>query len=235
MRSDAGFVIAADSALADNDGNVVPIPGCKVFTTKNTIAWGYGGLMGGDGFDPTSVLRGAIDTSELDILKARIPSTIIPLLVKQARQIRVAAPTKFQFFLEGNDIFEVFVATQQRALMQGYRVTMDSGKNVSVVLTGTLDCQAGSPTCSAGRIMEIGIAAEIKKYATTHKGEACRSLSYSDCAEFLVGLEVAAYPNLVRPPVDVVEISAGGIVWKKRKPACDTVKSRTIQGHRTIH
>lgn len=223
IRTDTGFVVAADSGLSDNSGEPLPQPACKVFTAGDAVAWGYGGLMGGLGFDPTSELRRLINNSDLGVLGERVQEAISPELAEQAARLKVTAPARFEFLLKGNDIFQVFMASGQRALLQGYRVKMSANQTVTATMSGTIDCVAGRPTCRTGKIMRIGEDAEIVRFLTAHPVAVQQFSSYVDFAKFLVGLEIDASPKTVRLPIDVVEVTSKAIVWRQRKPECNSM------------
>jgi hypothetical protein len=218
VRTENGFAVAADSGLSNNSGEPISLPACKIFTAGNSVVFGFGGLMASSTFSPEAKLRGLIDGTDLDSIAKKVQDAIIPALTEEAKQLRRNAPEKFRFLLEGNDIFRLFVIVPQRALLQGYKVGIERGGGVVVALSGTIDCVAGTPTCRTGKVMRIGEEAEIVKYLSQHSPQAA---SYADLAQSLVSLEVAASPKTVRLPIDVLEITSSGIVWKQKKPECE--------------
>jgi hypothetical protein len=221
IRTDTGFVVAADSGLSDNHGKPLPQLACKVFTTDNTVVWGFGGLMGGWGFDPASDLRRLVGPN-LDIVSKRMQADIIPMLTEEAKRIRVTDPAKFEFLMSGNDIFQVFVAIGKRSILHGYKVTIGENGEISVASSGTIDCVGGTPSCPPGKIMRIGEDAEIVRFLAAHPVAMQQFSSYGDLAKFLVGLEVDSSPDTVRLPIDSVEVAGKGIIWGQRKPECST-------------
>jgi hypothetical protein len=66
--------------------------------------------------------------------------------------------------------------------------------------------------------MRIGEDAEIVRYMSLHSPQVG---SYTDLAQFLVKLEVAASPKTVRSPIDLLEVTTSGIVWRRKKPGCE--------------
>jgi hypothetical protein len=219
IHTEMGFVIAADSGLSDNSGQPLLLLACKVFSVKDSVAFGYGGLMSSEEFSPEALLRKGVD-ADLENSGRKVREALIPALTEAAKRIRASSPERFRFLLSGNNIFQLFLAVPNRVLLQGYSISLGRDGTVTVDLDGTIDCVTGTDNCRPGKIMRIGLDDVIVNYINRHSTDTKQFTSYADFAKFLVGLEITAHPKTTRPPIDVLEISAAGILWLQRKSGC---------------
>jgi hypothetical protein len=220
IRTGRGFVVAADSRVSDNSNRVLPGLACKVFEAKNGMVWGIAGFLGSDAIRPIDVIRPLIVGADVAVVSKRLEGVFVPLLTKEAVNLQVVSPGKFNYLVHGNDMFSVFVISKTRAILQGFSVKVTGESNVRVALSSSIECDISFPSCAEGKIMRLGQYAQIDQFVQTHREKMKQFASYADMARFLVQFEIDANPNQVGPPIDIVEIDGDGIHWKSRKPEC---------------
>jgi len=214
IRTEAGFVIAADSGSSDDNGKLLPVLTCKVFSVGRSIVFGIAGIERAPGFSPEIELRKHIMGNDLQVMADNIERDINPLLKQQAERLRRDVPHKFEELLT-NEMFQFFIATSTGYVSRGYRIALNPDHTIKM-LSGEKDCIGGS--CKAGRILRLGHTEEIDSFFAS--GQYVRFKSLGDEAKYLVHLEISAHPNDTSCPIDLLEITEAGIKWQERKPEC---------------
>jgi hypothetical protein len=148
------------------------------------------------GFDPESIVRKIITTSAPETISKDIEREITAALTVQADSLKTQSPDKFSLLLKGNEIFQSFVVTGTRALIQGYEVHMGV---VSVSLDETIECAAGTADCPTRRIVPLGNKGQIEAFKVMRPDLAKDwSPDYAGLSEFLIGLTVSFNPTDTR-------------------------------------
>lgn len=219
MRTANGFVVGADSRLTDANGEPLPATVCKIFESHDNVIWGFGGLHELGAFQPSELLPPLIGGIDVHESLAKIRNVLIPALADQAKQLKMVAPVKYTKLLAGDDIFDVFIVTVHEAIVEGYRVSEDSFGRAIVQPSASIDCKEG-PSCSHGRIMNMGQKDEINSFLAAHAMAVAQIPSDADRVKFLIQLEADVNPKTVAAPFSIVEIDSEGVHWADPKDHC---------------
>lgn len=214
VRTDTGFVIAADSGSSDDNGNHLPVLTCKLFSVGNSVVFGIAGLERGPGFSPESELRKDIKGSDLQVMADSIETAIVPLLKQQAERLRRDAPHRFEES-RTSDMFQFFIANSTTYVSRGYKISVNPDQTIQMV-PGTKDCVGNA--CKAGMVLRLGLTEEIDSFVTSGQHE--RFKSYDDEATYFVNLEISSHPTDTSLPIDLLEITNAGIEWRHQKTEC---------------
>ncbi len=219
VRSRYRIVLAADSrAIYGLDGNATE---CKLFQSQDVYATVSGLAHYGRSYRVTDTIRegfagpGTFEShvwSTAAILKLRVENLLAHLQAGDPTQYRILMqPSNY-----ASDVVQLAVAQTVRSQpMLGIIELRRSGTGNNLT-TRTTICP-GSCTEST-ELFYLGYWERIKPYVATPSGPL--SVGSAASIDRLIRLEIAAHPNEVGAPINILELTSSGARWLQNGGNC---------------
>ncbi len=217
VRSRYRIVLAADSrAIYGLDGNATE---CKLFQAQDVYATVSGLAHYGRSYRVTDTIRegfagpGTFEShvwSTAAILKRSVENLLAHL--------QASDPTQYRMLLQESnytsDVVQLAVAQTVRAQpMLGIIELRRSGNSLT---TSTIICPGSCKQST--ELFYLGYWERIKPYVATPSGP--RSVGSAASIDRLIRLEIAAHPNEVGAPINILELTGSGARWLQNGGNC---------------
>jgi hypothetical protein len=226
-RTATEIVIGADSKVTDSYGKSLHSETCKI-QQVGTLFLAYEGLLRDKrtGFSVAEISRRALqlrpDASVADrvgILTGLITSALVDELIK----VRSNSPDEFRQKLEGQTFLRIVITgfdkKKPAVFVRQFRMAIFGGKMAVTVIPDDCadDCTGDVVTRFLGETAAIdGLPDETPGFWSSGLTNGVRRL---------IEMQIAARPDYVGPPIDIVRLDSRGATWIQKKPQCPAIQS----------
>jgi hypothetical protein len=230
IRTPSAIYAAADSFSYNTSGQSASDL-CKIIQVGNVF-------FATSGLEEFTFTNSAFNFSPWEIARAaaRFPGTMAdkgarftqlayaPFL-RSVRLIKLYNPTAYQTGILGRNALAAIFFGLNPGNIPAYdteRFRVDDFGQGPVITLSKLTCPGKDCTISDDNIGMIGLNDLALKEAA--KPGFLTKTDWAKDVEHLVEVEAAAYPNVVKPPIDVIRISASGAHWIHHKKECPAIQ-----------
>jgi hypothetical protein len=172
----------------------------------------------GRGFDTKILVLKAFDSSGTFSQKiARADRFVRKAAEVELRSLKLEDHSTYEFTIhnKGNVIELLFVTVEKNIPRIAARQFHFDERTAAVSISKSLDCPGRD--CPQGLLfVKAGEFAEIDKFFSTHKNPHLDDVVLRD----LLQQQIAATPNKVGPPVEILRIDSGGATWIANELGC---------------
>ncbi len=222
IRTNSGFIIAADSATSDNSGHLLPTSACKIHVADNGMIWGTGGIRHlPDGSSVDDLIRPLFTGQDIRVVSNRIKDKMKPALADAAVFLQRCAPERFRELVDGDVMLSLYIATAERVITQSYSVLVRETGTPTISVVAGVECIAGRAECKPHITMvRIGLTKDMDRFTADHRATVAAIPDDAELLRFLIGIQADATPQKVSRPIDILEINSGGSRWISQKNEC---------------